>query len=74
MEKTNFIRFSYDGYIWMWPVTGANDEWDFAIPVSSSEEDSSLVLTQDDIEYADDDYLIINGEKVPYIFIEGRNK
>jgi hypothetical protein len=71
MEKTNFIRFSYDGYIWMWPVNGTNEEWEFDIPVCSSEEDSSLVLTQDDIEYAGDDYLIINGEKVPYIFIEG---
>jgi hypothetical protein len=74
MEKTNFIRFSYDGYIWMWPVTGVNDDWDFAIPVCSSEEDSSLVLTTDDIEYADDDFLYIYGIKVPYIFIEGMIK
>jgi hypothetical protein len=58
----------------MWPVTGVNDDWDFAIPVCSSEEDSSLVLTIDDIEYADDDFLYIHGIKVPYIFIEGRIK
>ena len=72
MEKTNFIRFSYDGYIWMWPVEGTNDNWDFAIPECSSEEDSSLVLTLDDIDGADDDFLYINGIKIPYIFIEGR--
>jgi hypothetical protein len=58
----------------MWPVIGVNDDWDFAVPVCSSEEDSSLVLTTDDIEYADDDFLYIYGIKVPYIFIEGRIK
>jgi hypothetical protein len=53
MKKQNYIRFSYAGHTWMWPVEGEKNDWVFALPSCSSEEDQSLVLSEEDIEDID---------------------
>jgi len=68
-EKENYIRFSYANRTWMWPVTGNKDNWCFAIPACSSEEDQGWVLSVDVIDGIDDEFLLIAEEKIPYIFI-----
>jgi hypothetical protein len=70
-EKQSYIRFKYAGLTWMWPVEGDEKYWSFAIPVISSEEDSTFVLTEEDIDDADDNEIWIEGEDVPYTFIKG---
>jgi hypothetical protein len=70
-NKENYIRFSYANKTWMWSVIGNKDDWYFAIPACSSEEDQSLVLSVDAIDGVDDEFLFIAEEKIPYIFIKG---
>ena len=71
MKKQNYIRFSYAGHIWMWPVEGTGDDWTFSVPSCSSEEDQGLVLSEGDIEAIDYDLLYFkDGSIVQYKFIK----
>jgi hypothetical protein len=74
MKKQNYVRFSYAGHIWMWPVEGKKDDWRFSLPACSSEEDQGLVLSEDDIVAADDDVLVFkDGSVAKYKFIQKEN-
>jgi len=70
-KKQNYISFSYAGQKWLWAIDGVEDDWDFAEPIISSEQDGGLVLAIEDIDGADDNFIYINGEKIPYTFIKG---
>ena len=70
MKKQNYIRFSYAGHTWMWPVEGEKDDWTFSLPACSAEEDQSLALSEDDIEAIDDDVLYFrDGTTAEYKFV-----
>jgi hypothetical protein len=70
MKKQNYVRFSYAGHTWMWPVEGEKDDWTFSVPSCSSEEDQGLVLSENDIEGIDYDFLYFkDGTRARYKFI-----
>jgi len=71
MKRQHYIRFSYAGHTWMWPVEGEKDDWTFSLPSCSSEEDQGCVLSEDDIEAIDYDLLYFkDGSIVKYKFIK----
>jgi len=70
MRKQNYVRFHYQGHIWMWPVEGTEDDWTFAVPACSSEDVQSWVLSEDDIEAIDKDVLYFrDGTTAEYKFV-----
>jgi hypothetical protein len=70
MKRENYIRFSYAGHTWMWPVEGEKDDWTFSVPSCSSEDVQSWVLSEEDIEAIDDDSLYFkDGTIAEYKFV-----